>query len=86
MSTVSDIRDRDVRAYGNQAQIWTPGTTALPDNVKAVVFSGTGSIKFKNSTGGSEIVGYPVIHGAPLPFVPAVITEMTGPTICFIII
>lgn len=81
----STARSGDPLALGSQAVEHTPADADLPINVKAVVFDAAGTMSFKNSSGGSEITGYPVLAGAPVPFVPLRITAMTGPAKCFLI-
>lgn len=78
-------REFDANSLGTAAVKHTVGDTDLPINVKAVVFDADGTISYKNTSGGSEITGFPVSRNAPLWFIPARITAMTGPTNCFLV-
>lgn len=78
-------RSNDALTFGSSAIAYTPADADLPINVKAVIFDAAGTISYKNAPGDTAITGFPVAAGQPLPFVPARITAMTGPTKCFLI-
>jgi hypothetical protein len=80
----STDRSNDPQSLGSDAVPHTPADSDLPINVKAVVFSGDGTITFKNAAGTARS-SYPVKDGVPLPFVPARITAMSGATACWLI-
>lgn len=80
----STSRQNSPLAYGTQAVAYTPADADLTPGVKAVVFDAAGTMTYKNATGGA-ITGFPVAAGVPVPFIPARITAMTGPTLCFLI-
>lgn len=81
----STARSDDASTLGASAVAYTPADVDLPINIKCVMFDADGTVSFKNTSGGSAITGFPVIKGIPMPFVPARITAMTGPTKCFLI-
>lgn len=81
----STARANEADSLGSVAVEYTPADADLPINVKALVFDADGTVSYKNTSGGSEITGFPVTKGQPMLFVPTRLTAMTGPTKCFLI-
>lgn len=77
-------RSNDPQTLGSDAVPHTPADADLPINTKAVVFSGDGTITFKNAAGTIRS-SFPVKDGVPILFVPARITAMSGATACWLI-
>lgn len=78
-------RSSDPLTLGTKAVTYVPADADLPPEVKAIVFDADGTVTFKNTSGGAAVSGFPVKQGYPMPFIPARLTAMTGPTTCFLV-
>jgi hypothetical protein len=63
---------------------WTPGTTALPTGVKAVMFNADGTADLTNDDD-STVSGVPVLKMQALPIVPKKVTAMATATKCYLV-
>lgn len=80
----SGVRDNNPMALGKRITAWTVGSTALPIDVKAVMFNADGTADITNEDDTTE-AGVPVLKMQPLAIVPKKVTAMATATKCYII-
>lgn len=86
MKKIFDLkRSSNPTQFGGTIREWTPGSTNLPADVRAVIFNGDGTVNLTNQDG-TTVAAFPVVANTCLPVIPLKITAMSGPTKCYLVI